>query len=230
MPSANRYFLRNHVWHLTHRCRGREFLLQFARDRQLYLHWLFEAKRRFGLCVLDYMVTSNHVHLLVKDTGEGVIASAMQLIVGRTAQEYNYRKGCADPLWEDRYHSTVVETDDHLRRCLVYMDLNMVRAGVVTHPGEWLSCGYREIQAPPERYGIIDLPAVSALCGFGEIRSFQRAHCRWIEDALATGALARDKRWTESVAVGSASFVDAVGLVLRAKERGAASYFGRPVE
>jgi len=46
----------------------------FARDRRRYLHWLFQAKKRFGLCVLDYMVTCNHIHLLVKDTGPNVIA------------------------------------------------------------------------------------------------------------------------------------------------------------
>jgi putative transposase len=93
MPRANRYFLPSHIWHITHRCHQRKFLLKFARDRRRYLHWMFEAKKRFGLCVLDYTVTSNHIHLLVKDTGAGVIAESMQLIAGRTAQEYNQRKG-----------------------------------------------------------------------------------------------------------------------------------------
>jgi len=51
------------------------------------LHWVFEAKKRYGLCVLDYIVTSNHIHLLVKDTGADVIAESMQFIAGRTAQE-----------------------------------------------------------------------------------------------------------------------------------------------
>jgi hypothetical protein len=53
------------------------------RDRRRYLHWVFEAKKRFGLSVLNYMVTSNHVHLLVKDTGGDVIAESMELIAGR---------------------------------------------------------------------------------------------------------------------------------------------------
>src|ERR1044071_9578053 len=88
MPRANRHFLPVYVWHITHRCHQRKFLLKFARDRRRYLHWLFEAKKRFGLCVLDYMVTSKHVHLLIKDTGSNVIAESMQLIAGRTAQEY----------------------------------------------------------------------------------------------------------------------------------------------
>jgi hypothetical protein len=50
----------------------------------------FEAKKRFSLSVLNYVVTSNHVHLLVKDAGEDVIADSMQLIAGRS--EYNQRK------------------------------------------------------------------------------------------------------------------------------------------
>jgi hypothetical protein len=69
----------------------KENFYKFARDRRRYLYWVFEAKTRYGLCVLDYMVTSNHVHLLVKDTGGEVIAQSMQLIAGRTAQEYNER-------------------------------------------------------------------------------------------------------------------------------------------
>lgn len=40
MPRANRHFLPGHVWHLTHRCDKREFLLKFVRDRAHYLHWL----------------------------------------------------------------------------------------------------------------------------------------------------------------------------------------------
>ena len=77
MPRANRHFLPGYVWHITHRCHQRKFLLRFARERRRYLHWLFEAKKRFGLCMLDYMVTSNHVHLVVKDTGSDVIAESI---------------------------------------------------------------------------------------------------------------------------------------------------------
>ena len=77
MPRANRHFLPGYIWHITHRCHQRKFLLKFARDRRRYLHWLFEARKRFGLCVLDYIVTSNHVHLVVKDTGSDVIAESI---------------------------------------------------------------------------------------------------------------------------------------------------------
>ena len=219
MPRANRHFLSGHLWHITHRCHESTFLLKFARDRNSYVRWLFEAKKRFGLCVLNYMVTSNHIHLLAKDTGEGVITRSMQLVAGRVAQEYNRRKNRQGAFWEDRYHATAVEADDHLRRCLVYIDLNMVRAGAVVHPREWDASGYREIQAPPERYGVIDVAELSALCGFRDLVEFQKAHRLWVEEALSEKARAREADWSDAIAVGSRSYVESVQRELGIKAR-----------
>ena len=47
----------------TSPCPQRRVLLKFARDQRLWCAWLCEARRRFGLVVLDYTATSNHVHL-----------------------------------------------------------------------------------------------------------------------------------------------------------------------
>jgi len=221
MPRANRYFLPGYVWHITHRCHQRKFLLKFARDRRRYLHWLFEAKKRFGLCVLDYIVTSNHIHLLIKDTGSNVIAESMQLVAGRTAQEYNQRKAKQGAFWEDRYHATAVQADEHLHRCMVYMDLNMVRAGVVNHPEKWKDGGFSEIQKSPKRYAIIDVQSLSELIGFADPSDFQRNHRQWVEQGLENGVMMRDDRWSESIAVGRREFVEKVGdeLGVRAAHR-----------
>jgi putative transposase len=58
----------------------------------------------------------------------------MQLIAGRTPRNTNQRKGRQRAFWEDRYHATAIEAEEHLHRCLVYIDLNMVRAGAISHP------------------------------------------------------------------------------------------------
>ena len=81
MPRANRHFPFFTRLCLAHHSplHKRNFLLKFARDRHNYLRWVFEAKKRFGLSVLNYIVTCNHVHLLVRDTGANVIADSMQL-------------------------------------------------------------------------------------------------------------------------------------------------------
>jgi len=56
---------------MTHRCHRQQFLLKFVRDRQAWIRWLYAARKRFGPCVLDYTVTANHIHLLVRDQGRG---------------------------------------------------------------------------------------------------------------------------------------------------------------
>ncbi len=91
------------------------------------MRWLFEAKKRYGLCVLNYMVTSNHIHLLVEDSGGEVIQRSIQLIAGITARDYNRRKKRKGAFWEDRYHAIAVEVDSHLIRCLIYIDIHPVK-------------------------------------------------------------------------------------------------------
>ena len=150
------------------------------------------------------------MYLLIKDTGPNVIAASMQLIAGRTGQDYNARKGRHGAFWEDRYHATAIETDEHLHRCLAYIDLNMVRAGVVDHPIKWVNSGYHEIQQPPKRYRVIDLPGLFGLSGFSKLADFQQAHRQWVEIALRGELSVRDARWSEGVPVGSLAFVETV--------------------
>ena len=222
MPRANRYFIPGHVWHITHRCHKREFLLKFSRDRHCLIHWLYQATRRYGLRVLNYIVTSNHIHLLVMDDGKSDIPKSLQLIAGRTAQQYNIRKQRKGAYWEDRYHATAIEQGAHLARCLVYIDMNMVRAGAVSHPSDWLWSGYREIQQPPKRKGIVDLELLKSLWGLKSVADFQCMHHAWVESALQATSNERDSDWTSSVAVGGLEYVESIkkqlGLKVHARK------------
>ena len=211
MARAHRHYIPGHIWHLTHRCHNSEFLLKFAKDRHRWLQWLYEAKRRYGLVILDYTVTSSHIHLLVYDvSGKDVIPKSIQLVAGRTGQEYNQRKSRKGAYWEDNYHATVIEDGEHLLRCIVYIDMNMVRAGVVEHPAQWKHGGYNEIQSPRRKYILIDYQTLMRLTGFEAYEKFQVAHRRWVQAAVDKANLIRKSHWTESIAVGSETFVAAV--------------------
>lgn len=206
MPRANRHFIAGQVWHITQRCHQREFLLKFEMDRRRWLYWLYQARRRFGLSVLNYIVTSNHIHLLVHDRGDNAIPAAMQLISGRTAQEFNKRRGRRGAFWEDRYHATAIQTDNHLARCMTYIDLNMVRAGEVSHPEEWSSSGYHEARHPRQRGSRIDLESACRLLNFDSPKELLVARERWIDDQMCYGSLERVGMWTDSAAVGTLEY------------------------
>lgn len=141
MARANRHYIPGCIWHITHRCHKKEFLLKFHRDKRKWLSLLYEAKKRFTLKVLNYSITSNHIHLLVYDNGKSrdTIPNSIQLMAGRTGQDFNLRKKRKGAFWEDRYHATAIDKNEYLAKCMLYIDMNMVRAGVVDHPSEWLA-------------------------------------------------------------------------------------------
>ncbi len=167
-------------------------------------------KKRYGLCVLNYIFTSNHIHLLVVDTREKTICQSLQLIAGRTAQEFNLRKKRKGAFWEDRYHTTAVQTEEHLAKCLVYIDLNMVRAGVVQHPSEYSVSRYDEIQCPPKRYSIIDRVALRKFFSVGDDDRLRNGHRDMVETFLINEPSQRNPIWSEAVAVGSQYYIQEV--------------------
>ena len=222
MARANRYFISGHIWHITHRCHKKDYLFRFRKDRNCWLHWLFEAKKRFNVSVLDYIVTSNHIHLLVSDnTGEGNIPGFMQLVQGRTAQEYNNRMNRKGAFWEDRYHATAIASDGHIIQCMVYISMNMVRAGVVDHPVRWKESGYYEIMHPKKRYAIINYTSLLKILGIATLERLHDLQQEWIKDALDGKHIERESKWTEAIAVGNKAFLENIReqLNIKAKAR-----------
>nr|MDA3869219.1 hypothetical protein [Gammaproteobacteria bacterium] len=139
---------------------------------------------------------------------------SMQLIAGRTAQEYNQRKHRKGAYWEDRYHATAVDTEDYLARCIAYIDFNMVRAVVVSHPSEWRWSGYRERQTPGQRYTVINNAALLELFNIHSFKQFQTSHRAWIEAALETTSHARDPFFSQCLAFVLIGFVENVQTAL----------------
>jgi putative transposase len=58
---------------------------------------------------------------------------------------------------------------------------------------------------------------LSELSGFADLRDFQRAHRHWVEQELENGLAVRDDRWSETIAVGSLSFVEEIKTELGIK-------------
>lgn len=145
--------------------------------------------------------------MVVDGKDKMTIPKAMQLTASRTAQEYNQRKKRKGAFWEDRYHATAIETGSHLLRCLAYIDLNMVRAGVVSHHKDGSFGGYNEIQSPRRKSIIINYDKLAELSGCNSYASFQNLHENLVHDALETDKIKRESQWSQSIAVGEKKFV-----------------------
>ena len=56
---------------------------------------------------------------VIENGSQQSVAKSMQLITGRTAQEFNSRKKRKGAYWDDRYHATAIDTDQYLILILI---------------------------------------------------------------------------------------------------------------
>lgn len=75
---SKKKLLDRNCYHITHRCHERKFLFEFSKYRDLYFHYLREMTKRYKVDILNYIVTSNHVHLLVWAKKSKDISAAIQ--------------------------------------------------------------------------------------------------------------------------------------------------------
>ncbi len=85
----------------------------------------------------------------------------------------------------------------------------MLRAGAVSHPGEWLHCGYQELQLMRRRNTVIDRSELVALIDVS-VDSLAQYHGEWIDKLLKREQQCREEQWTDSVAVGSIDYIEKV--------------------
>lgn len=97
---------------------------------------------------------------------------------------------------------------------MTYIDLNMVRAGVVRHPSQWPFSGYVEIQNPPRRYSVIDRKSLMELYEKKDDNQLSIACQELTEEFLAKDQMVRNEIWSESIAIGSKSYIEKTKEIL----------------
>lgn len=218
MARANRLGIDGGIFHLTHRCHNRTFLLKFGCDRDGYRATLRKHLREFQIALLDFCITSNHVHLLVDATQRSELSGFMQVVEGEFARRYNRRKNRLNAFWGDNYHAALVQGGEYLWRCLCYIELNMVRCGVVAHPRDWKWVGYHEIMGKWRRNRIIDLDRLTYLLGNASLEEIRKNLESSLAERIDQDRLRREAYWTESLAVGGLPFLERIQPRIRSRQ------------
>jgi putative transposase len=201
MARANRLTGHGGIFHVTHRCHNRDFLLKFAVDRDGYRAKLREHLPEFGVALLDYCLTCNHVHLLLDAQERMQISGLMRRVAGEFARAYNRRKERMNAFSGDNFHAALVEEGIYLWRCLCYIELNMLRCGRVSHPCEWVWLGYHEIMGQRQRYRLLDLDRLCRRLQADSLGEVQRNLEAALGEQIAQEQFKREPCWTEGLAV-----------------------------
>ena len=123
--------------HIIQRGNNRQSIFGGKADYELLLRLLDESARKFKVAIHGYVLMSNHFHLLATpDDAQGV--PRMMQAVGRSyVRVYNDQNSRTGTLWEGRYRSTLIQAERYLLACMVYIDLNPVRAHIAADPAEY---------------------------------------------------------------------------------------------
>ena len=143
MPRQARIVVANTAHHIIQRGHNRQVIFASDADYNYYIDNLIDFKREFSCKIYAYCLMTNHVHLVV-DPGDNPesISLLMKRVAGRQTRYINKIEKRSGSLWEGRFKSSVVSTQEYLVSCCRYVELNPLRAGLVENPGDykWSSC------------------------------------------------------------------------------------------
>lgn len=123
--------------HIIQRGNNRQAIFAGEADYVSLLAMLEENARKHGVAIHGYVLMSNHFHLLATPESAESLPHMMQAVGRRYVRLFNQRQGRTGTLWEGRYRATLIQSDRYLLACMVYIDLNPVRAGLVADPAEY---------------------------------------------------------------------------------------------
>ncbi|MDL2355310.1 MAG: transposase [Pseudomonadota bacterium] len=213
MPRQSRPVIPEVPLHITQRGNNRLQCFFEEADFLVYLNLLRAASIEAGCQVHAYVLMSNHVHLLVSPSDEHGPAMLMKSLGERYVQYVNRRYARTGTLWEGRYHSCLVQCERYLMVCHRYIELNPVRARLVSEPAGYPWSSYQH-NAHGRENRTVTAHALYSRMG-SDPASRQIAYRALFDEVLAGDILERVRRATHgNHALGTPEFTDQLGQQL----------------
>lgn len=181
MPRRARLSIPGIPWHVIQRGNNRSVCFYAEEDFQFYLHYLQEFVARFGCAIHAYILMTNHVHLLLTPQQPDSASLLMKHLGQRYVQYINRTYKRSGTLWEGRFRSCLTQTEDYVLACYRYIELNPVRAAMVSQPQDYRWSSYHanalgktsNLVVPHEQYQRLAMDESSRLEAY---RALFKAH------------------------------------------------------
>lgn len=136
MARPPRYFLPGYPLHVIQRGNNRSDCFITDDDRRLFLAKLAECAARYEVAIHNFVLMSNHFHLLVTPHQEHGLSRCMQRLGSVYVPYFNRVHERTGTLWEGRFRTFLVDSEHYFFTLCRYIEQNPVRAGMVRHCAE----------------------------------------------------------------------------------------------
>ena len=163
--------------HIVQRGNNGQVCFGSEEDMKAYLNWLRAFSKKYFVDVHAWVLMTNHVHLLCTPHEKGAISQMMQSIGRMYVRYYNYTYQRSGTLWEGRFKSSLIQSEQYLLELYRYIELNPVRADMVAEPSEYSWSSYAcnalgietDLQTPHANYLALGLSKKERLENYREL-------------------------------------------------------------
>lgn len=141
MPRQARKKSESGIYHIMLRGINRQQIFEEAEDCYKFLAILTEYKEICGYSVYAYCLMGNHIHLLLKE-GTEPLEQVFKRLCGKFVYWYNAKYQRTGHLFQDRFKSEPVDTQEYLQTVIRYIHQNPVKAGICKKISEYAYSSY----------------------------------------------------------------------------------------
>ena len=153
MPRTRRAKSETGIYHVVLRGINKQTIFEDEEDYEMFLQTLDQYKQMSGYKLLAYCLMGNHVHLLMKTEDES-LGQCFKRIGASYVYWYNMKYYRVGHLFQDRYKSEAVETDDYFKAVIRYIHRNPLKAGMVARLEDYTWSSYREYLGLNDTYHV----------------------------------------------------------------------------
>lgn len=139
MPRLPRVDVGNEIYHVINRANGRMQIFNKPEDYHLFEELMEEAKELTGMRILAYQIMPNHWHLVLSPRNDGDLGLFMHHLTNKHTRQVHTTTGTigSGHLYQGRYKSFLVDSDNYLLSVIKYVERNAVRAKLVRNCEDW---------------------------------------------------------------------------------------------
>ena len=160
MARHTRFLSEEKIYHVVLKGINADNIFTNEKDCSSFLQYFKDCCKEYDVKIYAYCIMSNHVHLLLKFSGEDT-AGMFKSFGAKYVPKYNYVHSRVGPLFNGRYYSSPVNHDEYLLSVVRYIHLNPVNAGICKHPGDYRWSSYNEYKTNKD--GISDRKFVQSI-------------------------------------------------------------------
>ena len=149
------------IYHVLNRANGRQVMFETPQDYQLWENVLLEAQIQVPVRILAYCVMPNHWHFVLWPRKDGDLSRFMAWLTLTHTQRWHaqHQSVGSGHLYQGRYKSFPVQTDEHFLTVCRYVERNALRAKLVKRAESWQwSSLWRRAQGPKQSDWLTDWP------------------------------------------------------------------------